>query len=101
MPSALAIVGLASMVFSPLSAWSDSAAPVSPRSVTLGHILEDDLRSLPYECECEFFAGPTRGGNTVFATRKNRAIDEERTFKRTPFALSVIVSAIRRARTQT
>jgi hypothetical protein len=74
MPRALAIVGLASMVFSPLSVWSDSTAPASPRSVTLGHILEDDLRSLPYECECEFFAGPTRGGNTVFATRKNRAV---------------------------
>jgi hypothetical protein len=70
----LAIVGFASMMLSPQSAWSDSWVPPLRGPATLGHILEDDLRSLPYQCECEFFAGPIRGENTVFATRNNRAV---------------------------
>jgi hypothetical protein len=70
----LAIVGAASTILSPQSGWSDSGVPAFRRLATLGQIFEDDLRSLPYQCECEFFAGPIRGENTVFATRNNRTV---------------------------
>jgi hypothetical protein len=70
----LAILGLASTILSPQFGWSDSGVPAFRRPAKLGHIFEDDLRSLPYQCECEFFAGPIRGDNTVFATRNNRTV---------------------------
>jgi len=70
----LTIVGLASTILSPQSGWSDSGVPAFRRPATLGHVFEDDLRSLPYQCECEFFAGPIRAENTVFATRNNRTV---------------------------
>jgi hypothetical protein len=34
----------------------------------------ENLQSLPYMCECEFFRGPMNGTTTVFATRKERTV---------------------------
>jgi hypothetical protein len=43
-------------------------------SLAVGTLRQEDLQSLPYICECEFFRGPINGANTVFATRKQRIV---------------------------
>jgi hypothetical protein len=43
-------------------------------SVSINTFRAEDLPSLPYECECEFFRGPIHGATTVFATRNKREI---------------------------
>ncbi len=45
-----------------------------PESPAIGALQEDDLGSLPYRCECEFFRGPINGATTVFATRQERTV---------------------------
>jgi hypothetical protein len=40
----------------------------------IGTLSQEDLQSLPYMCECEFFRAPIDGATTVFATRSERAV---------------------------
>ncbi len=43
-------------------------------SPAIGTLPEEQLQSLPYMCECEFFRGPINGAATVFATRNQRVV---------------------------
>jgi hypothetical protein len=49
-----------------------SGAPSKP--VSIAAVASDDLESLPYMCECEFYRGPISGETTVFATRDERNV---------------------------
>ena len=46
----------------------------SSTPLAIDTLRDEDLQSLPYMCECEFFRGPINGATTVFATRKERTV---------------------------
>jgi len=46
----------------------------SPQSASIETLRAENLESLPYMCECEFFRGPINGATTVFATRRERTV---------------------------
>jgi hypothetical protein len=59
------------------SARADDGArrePTSAEPLAIDVLRTEDLQSLPYMCECEFFRGPINGTTTVFATRKERTV---------------------------
>jgi hypothetical protein len=68
------MIGLFGMLsaFTPLFASEQERKP--SQGPAIGALGQDDLRSLPYMGECEFFRGPINGANTVFATRRQRAV---------------------------
>ena len=43
-------------------------------ALSIGTLGSEELQSLPYVCECEFFRGPITGATTVFATREQRKL---------------------------
>jgi len=68
------IMGLSGMLLASTAVLADEAVRKPPEPPAIGTLRQDDLQSLPYLCECEFFQGPINGANTVFATRRERAV---------------------------
>ena len=53
---------------------ADESIHMSSGEPSVGTLLEEHLKSLPYMCECEFYRGPINGETMVFATRNERAV---------------------------
>jgi len=51
---------------------ADESVHKSTGGPTLSTLPSEDLKSLPYMCECEFYRRPIHGETMVFATRKER-----------------------------
>jgi hypothetical protein len=45
-----------------------------PGSPSVGALLYEDLKSLPFRCECEFYYGQISGETLVFTTRYERTV---------------------------
>jgi hypothetical protein len=62
------------ILFVTFHAVADESNHKSPGGPSVGTLLEDRAKSLPYMCECEFYRGPINGETMVFATRNERAV---------------------------
>jgi hypothetical protein len=68
------IIGLFGILSAAAPSFANEEVREPRESPAIGTLRQDDLQSLPYICECEFFRGPINGANAVFATRKQRAV---------------------------
>jgi hypothetical protein len=68
------IIALPGILLAATSAFANEAVRKSSQPPAIGTLGEENLQSLPYACECEFFRGPINGATTVFATRKERTV---------------------------
>jgi hypothetical protein len=69
----IAIVVFVTFLIS-LRVLADDSLHKSLGGPSVGTLLEEHLKSLPYMCECEFYRGPINGETRVFATRNERAV---------------------------
>jgi hypothetical protein len=69
----IAIVVFVTLVVS-FRTLADESIHRSSGGPSVGTLLEEHLKSLPYMCECEFYRGPINGETMVFATRNERAV---------------------------
>src|SRR5258708_21604440 len=74
MKSAVITVGLSVAVLVSFRVLADESVHKPLEGPSIGTLLEQDVKSLPYMCECEFFRGPINGETMVFATRNERAV---------------------------
>jgi hypothetical protein len=70
----LFVMGLSGTLLAFTHALANEAVRKSPTTPTINTLREQDYRSLPFMCECEFYRGPINGANTVFATRHERTV---------------------------
>jgi hypothetical protein len=68
------IVGLFGILSAAAPSFANEEVRKPRESPAIGTLRQEDLQSLPYICECEFFRGPINGANTVFTTRKQRIV---------------------------
>ena len=68
------IIALSGTLLAAMPGLANDAIRKSPEHPAIGTLREENLQSLPYICECEFFRGPINGAATVFATRKERTV---------------------------
>ena len=71
---AIITVGMSLMLSVSSPTVADESIHNSPVGPSIGTLLEEHLKSLPYMCECEFYHGPINGETMVFATRNERAV---------------------------
>jgi hypothetical protein len=68
------IIALSGLLLAAAQVLANEAVRKSPEPPAIGTLGEENLQSLPYVCECEFFRGLINGATTVFATRKERTV---------------------------
>jgi hypothetical protein len=68
------VIGLCGVLLAHTHVLANERGRKSSEYPTIGALHEENLQSLPYMCECEFFRGPINGTTTVFATRKERTV---------------------------
>jgi hypothetical protein len=68
------VIGLSGTLLASAPVLANEAARKPSESPAIGTLREENLQSLPYICECEFFRGPINGAATVFATRRERVV---------------------------
>jgi hypothetical protein len=61
-------------LLAPFNVRADESIHNSAAGPTVGTLLEEHLKPLPYTCECEFYRGPINGETMVFGTRNERAV---------------------------
>ena len=71
---AIITIGMSLMLSVSSPTVADESIHNSPVGPSVGTLLEEHLKSLPYMCECEFYRGPINGETMVFATRNERAV---------------------------
>jgi hypothetical protein len=68
------VIGLSGTLLASTHLLANEAVRKSSETPAIGTLQQEDYKSLPYICECEFYWGPINGANTVFATRRERTV---------------------------
>lgn len=68
------VVGLSGVLLASTHVLANDGDRKSSENPAIGTIPMENLQSLPYRCECEFYRGPINGATTVFATRRERVV---------------------------
>jgi hypothetical protein len=68
------VIGLSGLLLAATHVLANEEVRKPSEYPAIGTLREEDLHSLPYICECEFFRGPINGATTVFATRRERVV---------------------------